>query len=221
MSIYAFEKSSMALKGTYDTIAILKSEFEKENIVVDDYKLLKDMDMKYISRITYVDGDCVYNNKDFWLGITQESDILINFASHEVLDFNGQPVTKKRFEIELANNKNRLNLIDGIAGQIDYNQEIGQEFIDIFREICILTDFKAESGITPLLIAQKLSSCIALVQTGSFREAKQVLMQIQATSTDAFLTTERLQMFMDMLDAADVIEYATDEDYYYTVPEDA
>ena len=79
----------------------------------------------------------------------------------------------------------------------------------IFREECVKTDFTTT---TPLAIATKLSSVIGLVNTGSFREANQILKTIEV---DAFLTTERLNKYIEMLDAADAIEYATDESYYY------
>jgi hypothetical protein len=49
--------------------------------------------------------------------------------------------------------------------------------------------------------------------TGSFREAK---LTLKTMENDAFLTKERMQKYEDMLDAADVITYATEEQYYYT-----
>ena len=122
----------------------------------------------------------------------------------------GLPVTYDRYIDEFNNNLNRLSVLDGIAGEVEYNIEIGNEFISLFREECVKTDF---ISITPLAIAQKLSSVIGLVQTGSFREAKQVLQTIE---NDQFLTQERVQKFIDMMDSADVIEYATKEDFFYT-----
>ncbi len=164
--------------------------------------------MKYISRIVYVDGECVYNNKDFWTILAPV--LLDEYDKHTVLDFMGQPVDAYRYEVELNTNITRLNSIDGIAGEIDYNITVGNEFISLFREECIFTDFET---VTPLEIAQKLLTVISLVQTGSFREAKMVLKQIE---TDAFLTVERLKKYEDMLDAADAITYATPEEYFYT-----
>lgn len=35
-------------------------------------------------------------------------------------------------------------------------------------------------------------------------------------TNDAFLTPERIQKYEDMLNSADAITYATDEEYYYT-----
>ena len=126
----------------------------------------------------------------------------------------GLPVDKYRFEVELNTNLTRLNSIDGVAGEVEYNIEIGNEFISLFREECVKTDFKS---ITPLEIAQKLAPIISLVQTGSFREAKQVLQTIE---NDDFLTPERIQKYIAMMEAADVIDYATDEDFYYTANAD-
>jgi hypothetical protein len=41
-------------------------------------------------------------------------------------------------------------------------------------------------------------------------------MVLKTVEPDAFLTTERLKKYEDMLDAADAITYATAEDYFYT-----
>ena len=122
----------------------------------------------------------------------------------------GRPVDYYRFTTELNSNTSRITAIDGVAGEVDYNITVGNEFISLFREECIFTDFQT---VTPLDIAQKLLTVISLVQTGSFREAKMVLKTVEP---DAFLTAERLKKYEDMLDAADAITYATAEDYFYT-----
>lgn len=215
--IYIIDETNNNVLSVVEDLQTAHKYVEKFKVV--NYVLAEKISaMKYISRITKVDDKVVYNSASFWLN--EGHDILNDFEKHAVYDFLGQPVTKDRFEIELIENINRISSIDGRAGQIEYNMQVGNEFISIFREICILTDFKKESGVTPLSIAEKLSSVIALVQTGSFREAKMALQQIQHYQTDAFLTVERIQQFIDMLDAADVIEYATDEDYFYTIPEE-
>lgn len=171
--------------------------------------------MKYVSRITFIDGNCVYNNKEYWTKTAVENPLTLeNYSEHEVLDFMNLPVTYDRYIDEFNNNINRLSVLDGIAGEVEYNITVGNEFISLFREECVKTDFKY---ITPLEIAQKLSSVIGLVQTGSFREAKQVLQTIE---NDQFLTPERVQKYIDMMDSADVIEYATAEDFYYTATDD-
>ena len=125
----------------------------------------------------------------------------------------GKPVSKDRYNIELNSNQSRISSIEDRAGEVCYNIEIGNEFISLFREECIYTDFET---VTPLEIAQKLMAVISLVQTGSFREAKMVLKTIE---NDAFLTPERIQKYEDMLDAADAITYATDENFFYSAQE--
>ena len=205
---YAVNKQTEKLVHTSASLALLKARMEELGENEQDFYILQDVDMKYISRIVYVDGECVYNNKEFWS--KNAASILEEFNAHEVLDFMGRPVDYYRFTTELNSNASRIAAIDGVAGEVDYNITVGNEFISLFREECIFTDFQT---VTPLDIAQKLLTVISLVQTGSFREAKMVLKTVE---TDAFLTAERLKKYEDMLDAADAITYATDEDYFYT-----
>ncbi len=129
------------------------------------------------------------------------------------MDFLGKPVDFARFTTEMNSNITRIAAIDGIAGEVEYNITVGNEFISLFREECVKTDFKT---ITPLQIAQKLSAVIGLVQTGSFREAKQVLQTIE---NDDFLTPERVSKYIAMMESADAIEYATPEEFFYTAQE--
>lgn len=205
---YAIDKNTNKLKYITDSLYLLKNVIKNDKRIESEFLITEDVDMKYISRIVYVDGECVYNNKEFWVNSAPE--ILENFEEHEVLDFMDKPVDKFRFETEYNSNASRISNIDGIAGEIDYNMTVGNEFIALFREECVKTDFK---GITPLEIGVKLAPVISLVQTGSFREAKQVL---QTMETDPFLTEERVAKYIAMMDAADAIEYATKEDFYYT-----
>ena len=205
---YAINKQTEKLVHTSASLALLKARMEELGENEQDFYILQDVDMKYISRIVYVDGECVYNNKDYWSKTAPS--IIEEYNEHEVLDFMGLPVDYYRFVTEMNSNASRIAAIDGIAGEVDYNITIGNEFISLFREECIFTDFQT---VTPLEIAQKLMAVISLVQTGSFREAKLVLKTIE---TDAFLTEERLKKYEDMLDAADAITYATPEDFFYT-----
>ena len=204
---YAVNKETNILKYIAENLNDIKFIIKQDGAKEDDFFILKDVDMKYISRIVYVDGNCIYNNKDYWY--KQSSDILEDYDEHEVLDFMGKPVDKLRYEQEMNSNISRLTLIDGVAGEVAYNIAIGKEFIALFREECIFTDFQT---VTPLGIAQQLMAVISLVETGSFREAKMLLKTIE---TDAFLTEERLKKYEDMLDSADAITYATDEDFFY------
>lgn len=208
---YAVDKETDKVKVVADSLLLLKNFIRDLGKEETDFLILEDTNMKYVSRIVYVDGECVYNNKDFWL--YRSEDILADYDEHEVLDFMGKPVLQYRYETERNSNMSRLSNIDGVAGEVDYNITVGNEFISLFREECIFTDFKT---VTPLEIAQKLLTVISLVQTGSFREAKLILKNIE---TDAFLTEERLKKYEDMLDAADAITYATPEEFFYTTTE--
>ena len=205
---YAVEKESNKLKYVADSLYLLKSTIAKDEHEESEFYILGDINMKYISRIVYIDGVCVYNNKDYWLNEAQN--IIDDYEEHEVLDILGQPVSKFRFETERNSNASRISIIDGRPGQVEYNIEIGQEMIALFKEECIVTDFKT---ITPLEIAAKLAPAYTLVLTGSFREAKTIFSQLD---TDEFLTEERKQKYIDMLDSADAIEYAEPEEFIYT-----
>ena len=209
---YAIEKETQKVVYKAASLFMLKNTIEYDKRDISEFIITEEINMKYLSRIVYVDGECVYNNKTFWTETAPT--ILEEFEEHEALDFMGRPVDKVRFETEFNSNSSRIANIDGVAGEVDYNITIGNEFIALFREECIFTDFKT---VTPLEIAQKLMSVIALVQTGSFREAKLVLKTIE---NDAFLTTERIKKYEDMLDSADAITYATSEEFFYTAQED-
>lgn len=209
--IFAVNKTTNTLEYISASLYLIKQAIVNDRKNIDDYYILEDIDMKYISRIVYVDGVCVYNNKDFWINIAPT--LIENYDEHEVLDFMDKPVDLNRFKTEYYSNSSRISNIDGVAGEVDYNITIGNEFISLFREECIFTDFET---VTPLEIAQKLLTVISLVQTGSFREAKMVLKSVEP---DAFLTIERIQKYEDMLDAADAITYATEEEFFYTAQE--
>lgn len=118
----------------------------------------------------------------------------------------------------MRNNINRITAIDGIAGEIAYDMEIGTEFIAIFREICINTEILRETGVSPMTIFVKLQTVLNMLTAGAFREAVMALEAIKETDTDVFLTAERLQLFIDMLSAADDIQYSTEAGYYYDTP---
>lgn len=209
---YAVNKETNLVKYSADNLYLLQHIFDLNKDDIHNYKILEDSGMKVVSRIVYVDGECIYNSKSFWLSDTP-AQILENYSEHEVIDFLGKPVDELRFKIEKDNNQSRLATIEDRAGEVCYNIEVGNEFIALFREECIFTDFES---VTPLEIAQKLMAVISLVQTGSFREAKLVLKTIE---NDAFLTPERIQKYEDMLDSADAITYATPEEFFYTAQE--
>lgn len=212
--LYAIGKEDNKIHFICPNKQNLDTMLAQAKVDIKDYLILQEFDMKYISRITYIDGKCVYNNKEYWTKTAIENPLTLeNYSEHEVKDFMGKDVTFDRYIDELNNNQSRLAIIDGVAGEVDYNITVGNEFISLFREECIFTDFET---VTPLEIAQKLLTVISLVQTGSFREAKMVLKTVEP---DAFLTPERLQKYEDMLDSADAITYATEEQFFYEAQE--
>ena len=210
---YAVNKETNLVKYSADNLYLLQHVFELYQDDINNYKILEDSGMKVVSRIIYVDGKCIYNSKSFWLSDTP-AQILENYSVHEVLDVLGKPVDELRFKIEKDNNQSRLAAIENRAGEVCYNIEIGNEVIALFREECILTDFQ---GITPMQIGVKLEQAYTLLMTGSFREAKQIFMSVE---TDPFLTAERKQKYIDMLDSADAIRYADSGDYIFTTEEE-
>ena len=218
--IYVLNKENFKFIGRFDNMKFAKEMLNKEGITEDACIFAEDIGMKYVSRIVEVDGKVIYNNKDWW---TKEAPYIIeDYENHSVYDFLevNKPEEKRtkvsldRFKRELCQNVNRINEIDGRAGEVCYNIEIGNEVIALFREECILTDFQ---GITPMQIGAKLAQAYTLLMTGSFREAKQIFMSVE---TDPFLTVERKQKYIDMLDSADAIRYANAEDYIFTTEEE-
>ena len=217
--IYVLNKENFKFIGRFDNMKFAKEMLNKEGIIEDACIFAEDIGMKYVSRIVEVDGKVIYNNKDWW---TKEAPYIIeDYENHSVYDFLevNKPEEKRtkvsldRFKRELCQNVNRINEIDGRAGEVCYNIEIGNEVIALFREECILTDFH---GITPMQIGAKLAQAYTLLMTGSFREAKQIFMSVE---TDPFLTAERKQKYIDMLDSADAIRYADAKDYIFTTEE--
>ena len=206
--IYAIDKETNAIAYTAANMALLKAKLAEVGKSLDEFLILGDMGMKFVSRIVYVDGACIYNNCDYWLNHGHE--ILDDYDQHEVKDILGNDVDIIRYRNELDSNITRITQIDGRPGEVEYNIEVATEMIALFKEECILTKF---IGITPLEIAEKLAPAYTLVLTGSFREAKAVF---QALGTDPFLTEERKQKYIDMLDAADSIEYASGDELIFT-----
>lgn len=199
--IFVIKKSSWLLQGQFGNLKLAKEWIAQSTYKEEDFYITQDLNMKYISRIIYVDGECIYNNKDFW---TMLAPVLLDeYDKHTVLDFMGQPVDAYRYEVELNTNITRIAAIDGIAGEIKYNMTVGNELISLLREECIKTDLEE---ITPLQIAAKTAQIIPMLQTGSFREASQL---IDTLEPDEFFTVERLAKYKDMLAAADVIAYAS------------
>lgn len=218
--IYVLNKENFKFIGRFDNMKFAKEMLNKEGISEDECIFTEETGMKYVSRIVEVDGKVVYKNKDWW---TKEAPSIIeDYENHTVYDFlevskpeeERTKVSLDRFKRELCQNVNCINEIDGRAGEVCYNIEVGNEMIALFKEECILTDFQ---GITPLQIAAKLGNIFPLILTGSFREAKTLFLTLE---TDPFITEERKQKYIDMLDAADAIEYADSNEYLFTAEEE-
>lgn len=205
--IYVLNKENFKFIGRFDNMKFAKEMLNKEGILEDECIFTEDIGMKYVSRIVEVDGKVIYMNKDWWS--KEAPSIIKDYENHKVYDFievskpenERKPVSLDRFKRELYQNIDRINAIDGVAGEVDYNISVGSDFIALFREMCVITLFEE---ITPLQIAEKTANIIPLILTGSFKEA---IVLIQHLDVDEFLTQERLNLFINMLKSADSIDY--------------
>jgi broad specificity phosphatase PhoE len=206
---YAINKTTLQAEYKSASIFMLKDTIALDGKEVSDYIIAEDTNMKYISRVAFVDGTCIYNNRDFWLN--EASTILENYDTHEVLDFINEPVDRLRFETEYNSNVSRISNIDHAPGEIEYNSTVGREFIALFLEECKYTKFV---GITTTQVGEKLHSIFNYVLTGAYRDA---LVLMDALERDAFLTDERIAKYRAMLVAANAITPITnDADYKFT-----
>lgn len=205
---YAIDKKTQKVAYKSASLFLLKNTIAYDKRDESEFIFTGDIGMRYLSKIVYVDNECVYNNKNFWSKDAQT--IIEDYEEHEVIDFLGMSVDRVRFETELNAISSRVAAMDGTAGEVLYNIDTGNEMIALFKEECRLTNFV---GITPMEIAVKLAPAYSLVMTGSFREAKQVFSTLE---DDPFLTAERKKKYIDMLDAADAIDYATDDELIFT-----
>jgi len=206
--VYAINKKTYMLEYGSANLYLLRDKLKADGKNEIDYLIVGDLNMKHVSRITYVDGKCVYNNVDFWKN--DAVNILEDYDEHTVIDFLGATVNKDRFQIELNNNQSRISGIEGVPGEVLYNIEVASEFISLFKEETVYTEFV---NITPDELMAKLAPVVTALTTGSFREAKHA---IQSMEYDSFLTEERVAKYVAMMDAADAITYATTEDFFYT-----
>ena len=83
--IYVIKKTNWMLQGQFSNLVEAKRWIEKSTYKEEDFFITQDLNMKYISRIVYVDGECVYNNKDFWTILAPV--LLDEYDKHAVLDF--------------------------------------------------------------------------------------------------------------------------------------
>lgn len=201
--IYLLNELTLKIHGLFDS-KIAAVDYIKTLGLTDTtmFVYLQRTDvMTYISRICYVDGVIIYNNKDFWLNSSQ--DIYNDFNNHTVLDWRGAPVIIERFNKEMKENCDRLNMIADSADEVAFNIQVGHEFVSLFREECITSDIGNQSGLS---IASSLSTVIPLVQIGSFKEAATV---ISTVPRNDFLTEALLTKYKNMLLSADIISYAS------------
>ena len=199
--IYVIDKKLNAVKLTGYNLQMINAKINELGLT--DYTILREMnDMNYVSRIYKVDDTVIYNNKTFWQ--TSAYEISNDFENHVVLDFMENQVSKELFLNEYYTNATRIEKTkDGLASQIQYNRIIGGEFIDLFREECTyLTLSKHETSEAELL--SKLSNVIPMLLTGTFRAANYFLNSIPR---DLFLTDLRVNKYIQMLTAADAINY--------------
>lgn len=211
--VYAVNKKTYMLEYGSANLYLLRDKLKADGKNEIDYLIVGDLNMKHVSRITYVDGKCVYNNVDFWKNDAVA--ILEDYDEHRVIDFLGAAVNKDRFQIELNNNQSRISGIEGVPGEVLYNIEVASEFISLFKEETVYTEFV---NITPDELMAKLAPVVTALTTGSFREAKHA---IQAMEYDSFLTEERVAKYVAMMDAADAIEYAEPTEKVFTAADDA
>ena len=214
--LYAIGKEDQKVHFICPNKQNLDIMMEQAKADIKDYLILQEFCMKDASRITYVDGKCIYNNREYWTKTAVENPITKeNFAEHEILDFLGKQVTYDRYVDEFNSNLNRLLSINGLTGEVLYNIEVASEFISLFKEETVYTEFV---NITPDELMAKLAPVVTALTTGSFREAKHA---IQAMEYDSFLTEERVAKYVAMMDSADAIEYAEPSEKVFTAANDA
>jgi len=200
--IYALNETTGILVGKFDTQALALSYI---NTLADHdsftYTFLQDIkDMNYVSRVTFVDGSCIYNSKTFW--VNEAYLVLQSFGDHEVLDCFGVLVTEERFRIEYQVNCTRLQAVVDNSTEVNQNMMVGFEFIALFREECISSP--SLEGFSSLEIAAQTMQLVPLLLTGSFRES---VMWLYGFTPNTFFTEERLGRYRTMLTVADVITY--------------
>lgn len=160
--------------------------------------------MKRCSISVFANNDCIYKNKSFW---TRDFENILNdYNTKEIKDIFGNKVNLEDFKYDYAKiSKEALHLENNISSQIQYNIDVGKEFISLFREEFVRTPLKE---MTSLDIAQKTANLIPLILTGSFREACDLL---RLYEPDEFMTRERIDKYIAMLTSADAIDYNYEE----------
>lgn len=159
--------------------------------------------MDYVSKITYVDGNCIYNNKEFWTVTAWNSEMSGNLSGHIVTDWLGNAVDAERFNEERYSNANRINAVDGQPGETTLNQSVGHELISL-----LMSEFSQTTvtGVSTADIAAKCGNIGTYLALGSFYLAEAYL---SAMGTDVFFTAERIAKYLAMMKSADAFTYAS------------
>jgi hypothetical protein len=201
--IYVIDKDLSIVKLTGYDLEKVKAAIQELGLT--NYEILTEINtMNYVSRIYKVDNIVIYNNPSFWK--TNAQNIINDYSNHIVVDFLEKPVGLDQFKNEYYNNATRIEITkEGIAAQIQYNRIIGGEFIDIFREECIVYDAQA-LGMNEAAIMTKVKDMVDLLIAGAFHSAVDFLNYLK-TNPDEFLTIERISKYIVMLESADSITY--------------
>lgn len=197
--VYAIEKATQKIKFTAGSLFNMKDIIKMRGLDENDFIFLEELGMRYVSRIAFVDGECIYNNRVFWT--LRAPDLVETYEEHEVKDFLGNDVDLIRFQLEMNSNQNRIASIDNTAGEVEYNMIIGNELISLLREECIDV---GHGSVTPESMFLKMFQVISALQIGCFRE---VIPMLDAVELDEFFTEERITKYKQMITAADVITY--------------
>lgn len=207
MMIYILKKDTYSFAGRYDNMKFAKEMLAKQHIDEDDCIFTEEIGMRYVSRIATVDGTMVYMNKEFWTKEAPEiAKYYVNHTVYDVFDISkpeGErtPVSLDRFKREMNQNIDMINAMDGTAGEIEYNMDVGMQIIALLRKECIDTVL---NSVTPNMILYKTRDIVLALVSGSFREAKGL---VEAMERDEFFTEERIRKYADMLASADAITY--------------
>lgn len=131
-------------------------------------------------------------------------EIVNDFENHVILDFMDNQVTKEQFVNEYYTNASRIeNTKDSIASQIQYNRIVGGEFIDLFREECVINGLK-NYNTSEAALMMKLGNIVTILMAGVFNTA---ILMLTTIERDGYLTDERINKYIKMLSAADAIDY--------------
>lgn len=104
--------------------------------------------------------------------------------------------------------------INTLHEQIKYNVAVGTEFIALLREEFIYADL---NEVTAFDILAKAPNILMAIMTGAFKEACVLLSRLEP---DEFLTTERINKYIECLTSADVINYQASVDDLHQEPEE-